>query len=281
VTSTAERAAAQAAFWNGPGGKMWLAAYERRIARDIAPFGDAALQRAGLAPGEKVIDVGCGTGETTQAIAAAVVPGGEVLGLDISEALLEAARARNISGARFMAGDATTLALPPAAFDVLYSRFGVMFFADPVAAFANLRGALRPDGRVSFVCWRTPAENPWGLVPIRAAMPHLPPMERPGPEDPGQYAFGDRARVERILGEAGFAAPTFEPMDRPMRLGHDVPDVLENLGRFGPLARAFADAAPGQVARAQQAIAEALAPHATADGVALAGAVWLVQTTRR
>ena len=126
-----------------------------------------------------------------------------------------------------MVGDATTYPFEAASFDLVFSRFGVMFFGDPVAAFKNLRRALKPAGRLVFLCWRTPQENPWGLVPMRAAQPFLPPMRRPGPEDPGQYSFGDRARVERILKEAGFGAPSFKPLDRPIWMGKDVAEVLE------------------------------------------------------
>ena len=126
-----------------------------------------------------------------------------------------------------------------------------MFFADPVAAFRNLRRALKPTGRLVFLAWRTPQENPWGHVPLRAAAPFLPPMPRPGPEDPGQYSFGDRARVERILKEAGFATPGIEPLDRPIWLGSTAADVAETIGRFGPMARAFADAEPAAIEKAQ------------------------------
>lgn len=281
MKTQAERQAEQAAFWNGPGGKMWLAAYEKRIRDGIRPFGEVVLNLVAPQAGERAIDVGCGTGDTTTDLARAVGPSGQVLGLDISAPLIEAARAQKLANARFEVGDATTFAFEPGHYDFLYSRFGVMFFGDPVAAFSNLRRALKPAGRVAFVCWRTPQENSWGLVPMRAAMPHLPPMERPGPEDPGQYAFGDRARVERILTQAGFAPPTIEPLDRPIRLGDDIPSTLDNLGKFGPLARAFADATPEQVAKAKQAIGEALKPHATSDGISLMGAVWLVRTTNR
>jgi SAM-dependent methyltransferase len=279
MKSTDELAADQAAFWNGQGGKMWLASYER-IQRNIAGFGDAVLAAANARPGETVLDVGCGTGATTARLAAAVGPQGRVLGADISEPLIGAARAQNLANASFVVGDATTYPFEAASFDLVFSRFGVMFFADPVAAFKNLRRALKPSGRRAFVCWRTPQENPWGLVPMRAAAPHLPPFERPGPEDPGQYAFGDRARVERILKEAGFGTPSFQALDRPIPMGKDIPDVLDNLGRFGPIARLFSEATPQQLEAARSAIAEALVPHATAEGVTLAGACWLVSAAQ-
>jgi SAM-dependent methyltransferase len=276
MKSKDELAAEQAAYWNGPGGAMWLGAYDR-IQRGIAGFGEIALAAAGAQPGERVVDIGCGTGGTTAELARAVGAVGHVLGVDISETLVEAARARTLGNATFEVADAATHAFAPAAADLVFSRCGVMFFGDPVAAFQNIRRALKPSGRLVFLCWRTAAENPWGAVPMRAAQPFLPPMARPGPEDPGQYSFGDRNRVERILTQAGFRGLSIEPVDQMLNQGRDVADVLERIGDFGPLARAFKDVPPEQVAKAKAAIAEALAPHATADGVKLAGACWLVR----
>ena len=175
-------------------------------------------------------------------------------------------------------GDATTYPFDAASVDLVFSRFGVMFFGDPVAAFTNIHRSMKSSGRLVFVCWRPAAENPWAGVPMRAAQPFLPPIERPGPEDPGQYAFGDRGRVERILGEAGFTGLAIEPVDLMLNQGKDIPTVLERIGTTsGPLARAFKDVAPEQVAKAKAAIGEALKPHVTADGVKLAGACWLVR----
>ena len=271
-----ELAAEQAAYWKGAGGTMWLGAYDR-IERGIAGFSEVALAAAKAGPGERVLDVGCGTGRTTAELARAVGAGGHVLGVDISEPLVGAARAQGLGNASFEVGDATTWPFEAGSFDLVFSRFGVMFFGDPVAAFTNIRRAIKPTGRLVFICWRTPAENPWAAVPMRAAQPFLPPTERPGPEEPGQYSFGDRARVERILGRAGFGGLSIEPVDLMLNQGKDVPSVMQNIGDFGPLARAFKDVAPEQIAKAKAAIAEALKPHATAEGVQLAGACWLVR----
>ncbi len=279
MKTTAELAAEQAAFWNGKGGQMWLAAYDR-IQRSLAAYSEAALAAAAAKPGEKVLDVGCGTGTTTARLAEAVAPAGHVLGVDISEPLIGAARQQQLGNATFAVSDAAVYPFDAATFDLVFSRFGVMFFAEPVKAFENLRRALKPTGRLVFVCWRKPDENPWGAVPMRAAAPHLPPMERPGPEDPGQYAFADPARVERILKAAGFGVPAFRKLDEMNFMGKDVADVLDNLARFGPLARLFGEAAPEQVAKARQAIAEALAPHAKPEGISLPGACWLVSAAQ-
>ena len=268
--------AEQADYWKGAGGKMWLGAYDR-IQRGIVEFSELVLKAANAQPGERVLDVGCGTGGTTAELARAVGASGRVLGVDISEPLVGAARAQKLANASFEVGDATRYPFEPQSFDLVFSRFGVMFFADPVAAFGNIRRAMKPAGRLVFLCWRTPQENPWAAVPMRAAQPFLPPMERPGPEDPGQYSFGDRTRVERILTEAGFRNLSIEPVDLTLNQGKDVPDVLQRIGDFGPLARAFKDVAPDQVAMAKEAIGKALEPYARPDGVRLAGACWLVR----
>jgi SAM-dependent methyltransferase len=276
VKTKSELAAEQAAYWNGPGGDGWLAAYER-IQRSIGDIGDIGLAAAAPQHGEHVIDIGCGTGGTTAALAHAVGIAGHVLGVDISETLIENARAHRLENATFVVGDAATHPFQAGHYDLVFSRFGVMFFADPVAAFRNIRRALKLSGRLVFIAWRTPQENPWGTTPTRAALPFLPPQPPPGPEDPGQFAFGDRARVERILGEAGFHKLRLEPIDRLIWMGPSLAEVLASAGRFGPLARAFAGAEPAAIEKAKQAIAEALAPHEGPDGVRLPGACWLVE----
>ena len=151
MKSKAELAAEQAAFWNGPGGQGWLATYHQRIERSIADLGKDVLAAAAAQPGEHVIDIGCGMGGTTAELARAVGPTGHVLGVDISAPLIEAARAHRVDNATFVVGDATTYPFKAAAYDLVFSRFGVMFFGDPVAAFKNLRHALKPAGRLVFL----------------------------------------------------------------------------------------------------------------------------------
>ena len=276
MKTKSELAAEQAAYWNGPGGDGWLAAYDQRIKRAIGDIGAVGLSAAAAQAGEHVVDIGCGTGDTTAALARAVGLTGHVLGVDISGTLIEAARSHRLDNATFVVGDAATHPFQAGHYDLVFSRFGVMFFADPVAAFRNIRRALKPQGRLVFIAWRTPQENPWGTTPVRAAQPFLPPQQRPGPEDPGQFSFGDRARVERILRDSGFASSRIEPVDRSIWMGDTVTDVLAGAGRFGPLARAFAGAEPAAIDKAKQAIAETLKPHEGPQGVHLPGACWLV-----
>ena len=195
----------QIAYWNGPAGQRWA---QRQAAQDIVlgPVADLVIDRAKLKPGERVIDIGCGSGATTIAFAREVAPSGHVLGVDISGPMLERARqsAPKDLPIDFVLADATVYPFEPASFDVLASRFGVMFFADPALSFANMRKALRPSGRLAFACWREPRENPFFMAPLAAAYKHVPKLPQQGPEDPGPFAFASEARVRRILGEAGF-----------------------------------------------------------------------------
>jgi ubiquinone/menaquinone biosynthesis C-methylase UbiE len=189
----------QVAYWNGPAGQRWAA---RQAAQDVVlkPIADLVIDRAKLKPGERVIDVGCGTGATAIAFAQEVAPPGHVLGVDISGPMLERARqsAPKDLPVDFVLADATVYPFEPASFDVLASRFGVMFFADPALSFANMRKALRPSGRLAFACWREPRENPFFMAPLQAAYKHVPKLPQQGPEDPGPFSFADEARVTRI-----------------------------------------------------------------------------------
>ena len=274
----------QVAFWSGEGGAMWLKA-ETRIERGIAGLGAKAIAAAAPQPGESVLDVGCGTGPTTRLLARAVAPSGTVLGLDLSAPMMEEAARRaasdGLTNVRFVAGDASAYAFEPASMDLLFSRFGVMFFGDPPAAFSNLRHALKPGGRLTFLCWRPFKENSWAFVPFMAGAPFLPPLPRPAPDEPGPFAFGDSARVTAILAGAGFAGITVEPIDELLVLSAGgLDEAVTQATEIGPLSRALRDVPDDVRAKVTNAVRTALAPHLTKDGVRLPAACWLVKAVK-
>ncbi|UZE06617.1 class I SAM-dependent methyltransferase [Pseudomonas corrugata] len=213
-----EQNAYQVADWNGQSGEYW-AANQARLDAMFAVFGQAAIEAAAPATGERVLDVGCGAGASSLALAARVGAGGHVLGVDISEPLIGRARAfaPKDTPVLFRVADASSTELPEGAFDILFSRFGVMFFDDPTGAFAHMRRALRPGGRVAFVCWRGVAENDWLRLPMGAIKDIVPLPAPPGPEAPGPFSFGDRGRVTRILTAAGFTDIAIAPSMLPSR----------------------------------------------------------------
>lgn len=274
--------AEQVAFWNGPGAERWVA-NQTRMDATLAEVLDTAVAHAAPREGEAVLDIGCGCGATTLALAARGGPSGRVTGLDVSAPMLEVARSRSTSLANvaWLRADAATHAFDPASVDLLFSRFGVMFFGDPAAAFANLRRALRPNGRMMFVCWRTFPENPWMRVPLHAAYAHVPPLPKLGPDDPGPFSFADPERVTRILTQAGFAQPRFTKRDFAMDLanGEGLEAAVQQAAGFGPASRAMEDQPEAARAAAVGAIRAALAPYAASDGrVALPAAIWLVDS---
>src|SRR5437667_5595537 len=200
----AEQNADQVADWNGQRGERWVA-HQARLDARVAVFGQAAIEAAAPATGERVLDIGCGAGASSLALAARVGAAGHVLGVDISEALIGRARALapQDTPVQFRVADASSAELPESAFDILFSRFGVMFFDDPTAAFAHMRHALKPGGRVAFVCWRGAAENDWVRLPMDAIKGIVPPTAPPDPEAPGPFPFGHRGRVARSPTAAG------------------------------------------------------------------------------
>lgn len=269
----------QIAYWNGPGGQRWAA---RQRAQDILlrPVADILIDRANPGIGERIIDVGCGSGATTIAFARKVGPSGRALGVDVSGPML--AQARQSAPADlpvdFVLADATIYPFDPASTDVLASRFGVMFFAEPAVSFANLRKALRPSGRLAFACWREPRANPWMIAPLQAVYRHVPKLPEQGPEDPGPFAFASEARVKRILSEAGFTGIAMEARDLSLdiAIGGGLNAAVQGALEIGPANRAL-EGAPAEVrAAATNSIREVLAPFVLGETVPLPGSIWIV-----
>lgn len=270
----------QIALWNEETGKRWTQQQER-LDRLIAPFGDEAFRVAAVKAGERVLDVGCGCGDTTLALAQMVGSGGFVLGVDVSAPMLARAqeRAAGVPNVRFEQADASVAHLG-GPHDLIYSRFGVMFFADPTAAFAHIRSALKPGGRMAFVCWRAFAENPWVSVATSAAMRVLgPPKTAPDPHAPGPFAFADAVRVRAIMEGAGFSRIEIAPFDAVMKVGEDLDDAMTTTLQVGPVSALMRGVEEGQRAAVSAAVRDALSAHVGADGLMLGGATWIVSAS--
>ncbi|GAB0116046.1 class I SAM-dependent methyltransferase [Acidisoma sp. 7E03] len=271
---------AQKDYWNAAVGQTW-ATLQGQLDRQLAPLGAAGLAALAPRPGETLLDIGCGAGATTLALAQAAGATGHVLGLDISEPMLAVARRRIAeagAAAEVQTADVQTADIGESRFDGAFSRFGVMFFADPVAAFANVRRSLKPQGRLAFVCWRTLAENGWQRVPLEAAKPILPPLAPSDPLAPGPFAFADAARVRNILGEAGFTDVAVSPFDTEIGAG-DLDQTLALSLEVGPLSRALREH-PGYREAAVGVVRQALAAYVTQAGLKLPAAIWVVTATR-
>lgn len=275
MTTTANTA--QADYWNGGAGQTWVELQDI-IDMELHPLGREVQGVLAPKPGERVLDIGCGSGQTSLDLAQAVAPAGSVLGVDISRLLLGLARERAADRnlpVRFEAADAQVSDFGGEPFDAAFSRFGVMFFADPAAAFANIRKALKPGGRLAFVCWRPYDQNPLMKAPFDAALPLIPPPPPSDPLAPGPFAFADPDRVRGILTGAGFTDVAVRPFDA--MVGGWTPDqallIAQRLGPLGAILREN----PDLRAKVLAAVADELARHTAPDGkVKMSAAVWIV-----
>ncbi len=262
-------------YWNSDAGRQWVTQQEL-IDSFLVPVTNATISVARPQPGERIVDVGCGTGATVFQLADCVGPSGHVTGIDISAPMLDWARQRLKADRRanvsFVEADATSHAFAPASVDLMFSRFGVMFFDDPVKAFANMRTALKPGGRMVFVCFRALPESSWFHLPIEAARPHLPALPPVDPEAPGGHTFAHRARLEGILSQAGYHDVTMTARDVPVGAG-SVESALMYHIRVGPIARLMNAGSVEQRAQAEAAIRRALEGNI---GNALTLGVWMV-----
>lgn len=279
MSDTALIAKAQREFWNGEATRRWVIE-QARIDRLMSNVTEAALAAAAPKPGESVVDVGCGTGTTTLRIAEAVGPSGQVLGVDISEQQLALARQRvaaaGVTQVQLVLDDAATHAFGPNSFDLCFTRFGVMFFADPVAAFRNIRSAMKPSGRLLLAVFRSGSENPWTTASVVAIRHLVPPPPALGPEEPGQFSWSDPARVRRILDGAGFNNVVLTPLDLSFNLGADAVEAAEFATFIGQGARLL-HGQPDETRQAARMAFEAFfKQYEGPNGVSLPGALWLV-----
>lgn len=269
---------AQLEYWNGAAAERWVR-HQASIDLAFGSFGREAIERLAPLPGERILDVGCGSGETLGELARRVGDSGEVVGVDVSRPLLAQARERlrGASNIELILADASSHAFD-ARFDAVFSRLGVMFFAEPVLAFQNLRRALAPGGRLAFVCWQSLDDNAWCSVPLAVARPVLVNPPAPSPSHtPGPFAFADPRHVRRVLAGAGFSRIEVSSQRGPVLISNEGLDVAVDFAvRIGPVARLFAEQPEATRELIRQRLRSALAPAATARTVTLDGAVWLV-----
>ncbi|MGM3277337.1 methyltransferase domain-containing protein [Ralstonia sp. 24A2] len=265
----------QAALWNGHAGHAWVAT-QTALDQMFQPLENQLLEAVSAHRAQHVLDVGCGTGSTTLAVTRQLGDNGSCLGIDISAPMLQTARERaqrEATPARFVCADAQTYAFEPAAFDMIVSRLGVMFFDDPVAAFTNLRRAARDSAALWFIAWRGPADNPFMTTAERAAVPLLPNLPPRKPGAPGQFAFADRSRVTCTLAASGWTDIDIQPMDFECVLPER--ELVPYLSRLGPVGLALQEVDAQTRARAVDAMRAAFEPYVQGTEVRFTAACWI------
>jgi SAM-dependent methyltransferase len=269
-------------YWNGEEATHWVAHIDRYDAM-LDPFDGHLFGRADIHGTDTVADIGCGCGATTLA-AAGLAPDGLAFGIDLSGPMLDLAaqraRQRVVDNVRFERGDAGSYRFDPGGFDHALSRFGVMFFADPVAGFSNVARALRPKGTFTFVCWQAMARNDWIAIPGAAAAAHVPLPPLASGDAPGPFSLSDPDRINAVLGEAGFPKVDIGPVEEALVLGASVEDTVAFLARTGMGRALLANADDATRARALAAVADTLAAHMVDDRVELGSRAWLVSARR-
>lgn len=273
--------AEQTRAWDGPEGDAWTdnEDWYNAAARYLTP---PLFVAAAIAPSEHVMDIGCGTGETSRR-AAREARAGTAFGIDLSSRMIERARQRatdeGLRNVRFERGDAQTHPFERERFNLAISRYGSMFFDDPVAAFTNIARALRPGGRVAMLCWREIARNAW-VRELRAALAAGRDLPEPPPHAPSPFAFADPDRVREILSAAGFEAISFDPLDEPMYFGHDAVRAFEDVSKLGVVKGLLADLDEDGRRRALDGLSDTLKTHETPAGVLLGTSAWMVRATK-
>lgn len=274
--------ATQIEYWNEVSGPKWVAMQED-LDKQMEPLQEALIDFVSAEAGDSILDVGCGCGGSSIAFAQRVGPSGRVDGLDISQPMLSHAQSRvnelGLENVRFKQGDAQVETLERASYDFVVSRFGIMFFENPVAAFSNLKSALKPGGALTFICWRPAMENPWMTVPMMGAAKHVELPPPPDPNAPGPFALSDADRTRGLLTDAGFDEVSIEPYDDVLHVGPGgtLDASVDFATKIGPVSSLLKEVDQETLEKVKASMREALKAFETADGVKLAFAAWLVR----
>ena len=272
-------------FWSGKGGDIWV---ERQNAMDtmLSHLGEAALNKLNLNEGENVLDIGCGCGHTTLNIAKRISPDGQVTGLDISEPMLkrakESANEMSISNASFNCVDVQTDDMGEEVYSAAFSRFGVMFFEDPIAAFHNINKSLITGASLSFVCWQSPALNPWQSLFIEAVKKYVD-LPSPPPRSPSPFAFMESEYVSSILEESNFQNIMIEGHEAEVNMfsGRSLSDSVKDYISINPVVSGMLkDSTEQEKTEIINSAIEAFSPYYSAKGLIFPSATWLVTTTK-
>ena len=275
--------AEQIKYWNGDAGKRW-AQEDDTMAQLLHSISGALIAHAQIGDCRSALDIGCGGGSQSMMLAEELGVGARVVGVDISQPMLAVAREKAaVAGAGlaemdFLQTDAATHAFAPGEFDLVFSRFGVMFFDDPVGAFRNIHKALQPDGRLAFCCWQPVKANDWTRIPLQAALQHVPAPAPTDPHAPGPFAFSDPERVRSILQDSGFDEVVVEPYSTVLRFGRTstLSQSVRELAMIGPVSRLLVDQEQSVLEHVFEALEEVLTPHYEEGALSLTGAVWFV-----
>ncbi|NKB37569.1 MAG: methyltransferase domain-containing protein [Gammaproteobacteria bacterium] len=268
-------------YWNEEGGSKWVENIDL-VETMMVPMSDELLNAIAAKSGEQVLDVGCGGGVTSMKLAQQVGEEGKVIGVDVSEPILSVARDRaaGIANIEFEHSDATSAKLGKERFDIITSRFGVMFFDDPVIAFSNMHGSLKPEGRLVFMCWRGIEENPWLGATAKAAFDIVgAPAEKPDPKAPGPFSLGDSVHLQNILQTSGFHSVNLTATDKTMPMG-SLDNALGFLMKMGPVAEAIKEASVEQKELVTSAVSEVLSSFNSNKGLMVPGATWIVTASK-
>lgn len=279
---------AQIEFWNGETGQNWVT-HDALMEQMLQPLGEAVMNVLAPIAGERALDIGCGCGHTSLALATRVGPEGAVTGVDVSAPMLKVAKTLadtagdDSAPTVFLEADAQTHTFHAPHYDVVFSRFGVMFFEDPVAAFTNIRSAMSPTGRLAFCCWQPRAVNPFMTVPAMAALELLPAPPQPPPRTPGPFAFEEADYVDAILQEAGYRDICISPLSQLLEFGRGLAltEIVERLVQIGPIAQMIRDAPADLQQPVRDRVSAAIAPfYDSRTGLALEGQFWTVSAKR-